>query len=83
MVTTCVAVGCQNRQDRDPGKSFHRFLTDPERRSRWIAAVKREGWQPTSASRVCSDHFILNKSDDPPFPRLRSFTVPICVFSTE
>ncbi|XP_076358805.1 uncharacterized protein LOC143251243 [Tachypleus tridentatus] len=43
MVTTCIAVGCQNRQDQDPGKSFHRFPTDPERRSRWVAAVKREG----------------------------------------
>ncbi|XP_076352715.1 uncharacterized protein LOC143248168 [Tachypleus tridentatus] len=64
MVITCVAVGCQNRQGRDPGKSFHRFPTDPERRSRWIAALKREGWQPTTACRVCSDHFILSKSDD-------------------
>ncbi|XP_076330642.1 THAP domain-containing protein 1-like [Tachypleus tridentatus] len=67
MVTTCVAVGCQNREDRDPGKSFYRFPTDPESRSRWIAAVKREGWQPTSASRVCSD-FILSKSDNPLSP---------------
>ncbi|XP_076312000.1 THAP domain-containing protein 1-like isoform X1 [Tachypleus tridentatus] len=64
MVTTSVAVGCQDRQDRDPGKNFHRFSTDPGRRSRWIAAVKREGWQPTSASRVSSDHFILSKNDD-------------------
>ncbi|XP_076314806.1 THAP domain-containing protein 1-like [Tachypleus tridentatus] len=64
MVTTCVAVACQDRQDRDPGKNFHRFPTDPGRRSRWIAAVKREGWQPTSASRVSSDHFILSKNDD-------------------
>ncbi|XP_076333658.1 THAP domain-containing protein 1-like [Tachypleus tridentatus] len=57
-----------NRQDRDPRKSFHRFPTDPERRSRWIAAVKREGWQPTSASRVCSDHFILKVRVMTPFP---------------
>ncbi len=24
----------------------------------WIAAVKREGWRPTSNSRICSTHFV-------------------------
>ncbi|XP_030015473.1 uncharacterized protein LOC115436698 [Sphaeramia orbicularis] len=68
MVTTCVAVGCNNRQDKNAGKSFYRFPKDPERRGLWTAAVKREGWQPSSTSRVCSDHFIEGKSDNPKSP---------------
>ena len=34
-----------------------RFPTDPERRRRWVAANRREGWQPNN-SRICKEHFV-------------------------
>ncbi|XP_056102492.1 uncharacterized protein LOC130081820 [Rhinichthys klamathensis goyatoka] len=64
----CSVVGCSLR----PGtnllseiKAF-RFPKTKNHRDAWIAAVKREGWIPTSNSRICSTHFISGKpSDDP------------------
>ena len=35
-----------------------RFPTDPERKRRWVAAIRREGWQPNEHSRICQEHFI-------------------------
>uniref|UniRef100_A0A8C7WWD5 THAP-type domain-containing protein n=1 Tax=Oryzias sinensis TaxID=183150 RepID=A0A8C7WWD5_9TELE len=40
--------------------SFYQFLQDKDRK-RWIAAVKREGWLPTDASRLCSDRFLSGR----------------------
>ncbi|XP_049512243.1 THAP domain-containing protein 5-like [Dermacentor silvarum] len=34
-----------------------RFPTSPSRRKRWLAQVKRDCWEPTTASRVCYAHF--------------------------
>ncbi|KAH7935071.1 hypothetical protein HPB52_003636 [Rhipicephalus sanguineus] len=34
-----------------------RFPANPGRRRLWLAQVKRDDWEPTSASRICSDHF--------------------------
>ncbi|XP_033224953.1 uncharacterized protein LOC117177937 [Belonocnema kinseyi] len=46
----CVAFGCNN-------KGGHRFPTDKKLREQWTIAIKREGFRPSSASRVCSSHF--------------------------
>ena len=48
MVQSCCAFGCTNRSGE--GKV--------ERRTRWIAAVRREDWQPNQHSRICSAHFV-------------------------
>ncbi|KAK7130666.1 hypothetical protein R3I94_015965 [Phoxinus phoxinus] len=64
----CSVIGCSLR----PGtnllseiKAF-RFPRNKEKCDAWIAAVGREGWTPTSNSRICSTHFISGKpSDDP------------------
>ena len=64
-VKSCCAVGCSNRSSRGYGISFYRFPTDKERRSLWIAAVKRKNWTPTKHSWLCSRHFISGrKSED-------------------
>lgn len=34
-----------------------RFPSCPNRRKRWVAQVKRDCWEPTTASRICEAHF--------------------------
>ena len=60
---------CVNRYRKGCGLSFYRFPTDPERRTRWVAAVARKNWTPNEYSRLCSAHFVTGtKSDDPLSP---------------
>ena len=69
MVKSCCAFGCTNRYHKGTKLSFYRFPADRERRSKWIAALKREDWQPSEHSWVCSAHFVSGKkSDDPLSP---------------
>lgn len=69
MVKSCCAVGCTNRHQKGSGLSFYRFPVASDRRSQWIAAVRRENWQPNEYSWVCSAHFVSGKkSDDPLSP---------------
>lgn len=72
MVATCCVVGCFNRHGTGSEISFFRFpAVDSDRRSQWIAAVKRrtasgKPWEPSKHDRVCSDHFVQGKpSMDP------------------
>lgn len=38
---------------------FHRFpLKTPELLNSWVSNMKRKGFNPTAASRICSDHFL-------------------------
>ena len=66
MVKSCCDVGCANRLSKGTTLLFYRFPVDPDRRSRWIAAVKRECWKPTEYSFVCSAHFISGKKSQNP-----------------
>ena len=68
MVKNCCVVGCSNRSSKNRGTSCYRFPSGPERRSKWIATVKRENWEPAEHSWICSAHFINGKSDDPLSP---------------
>lgn len=69
MVKSCCAVGCANRHSRGCTLSFYRFPVDPDRRSKWIAALKRDKWEPNEHSFLCSAHFISGqKSQDPLSP---------------
>ncbi|GLV46479.1 hypothetical protein CBL_20809 [Carabus blaptoides fortunei] len=85
----CVAFGCGNRSGRksqsqkcaeESGSriSFHSFPKDPERRAQWITAVRRENWQPSNISRICSVHFKEDDFDKTSLSsiRLRDFAVP-------
>ena len=67
MVKNCCVVGCHNVFIK--GKiSFYRFpsaIKYPVKRSKWIAAVKRENWVPNRNTWICSEHFVTGqKSND-------------------
>ncbi|KAK3886711.1 hypothetical protein Pcinc_009143 [Petrolisthes cinctipes] len=66
MVLSCCAVGCKNRAGKG-SVSFYLFPANQEQREKWIAAVKRDGWQPTLYTRLCSDHFAKGHRDSNPF----------------
>ena len=73
----CCAVGCTNWFLNGSSISFCRFLTEPERRERWIATVNRKDWAPANYTWICSQHFVSgSKSDDP----LSSNYVPLIFF---
>ena len=65
MVKSCCAPGCENRWSKGSSLSFYRFPADPGRRAEWVAAVRREKWEPTEHSWLCSAHFVSgSKSND-------------------
>ena len=52
---TCLA--CGNNRSSDPGASFHRFPSNPERRNVWLRVFQLSESDVKSYSRVCSRHF--------------------------
>ena len=62
---SCCTVGCTRRYSKGCGLQFQRFPQDPERRSKWIAAMKRKDWAPTEYSWICSSHFVGSSSCTP------------------
>ena len=58
------------RTGKARGFAFTDFLdSDPERRSKWIATISRENWQPNEYSWLCSEHFVSDeKSNNPLAP---------------
>uniref|UniRef100_A0A3B3V3R5 THAP domain-containing protein 1 n=1 Tax=Poecilia latipinna TaxID=48699 RepID=A0A3B3V3R5_9TELE len=57
MVVYCWVKGCKNRGDKKVKRSFHYI---PKRRRVWLTNIRRKD-QPSSTSRICSDHFISGK----------------------
>ena len=55
----CSTLGCINKYTKG-GISFHEFPKDPDVRSYWIEACRRQNWIPKKSSVVCSDHFHKN-----------------------
>ncbi|XP_053320665.1 peroxynitrite isomerase THAP4-like [Spea bombifrons] len=80
MPMTCAAYGCNNHFSKGCGKQFFRFpMKDPERLSKWVAAMRRKNWKPSVSSRICSDHFTDKDYMLRPgamIPRLRLDAVP-------
>ena len=66
MVKNCCVIGCYNKYSKGSGISFYRFPTDPEKRSKWISAVKRKDWEPNKYTWLCSEHFISGKKINDP-----------------
>ena len=61
MAVHCSVFGCTNNNYTLKGKiSIHTFPKDPDVRSTWIRATRRQNWIPTKSSVVCSDHFHKN-----------------------
>ena len=56
MPITCCVYQCHNRQGK-PNTRFFSFPKDEERKGKWIAAIRRDNWQPSKYSKVCSAHF--------------------------
>ncbi|XP_037555216.2 uncharacterized protein LOC119444736 [Dermacentor silvarum] len=67
----CVVPGCSLRSGTNllsKVRTF-RFPVEADRRNAWIAAVRRDKWQPTKSSQICSAHFIQGQpSCDPNHP---------------
>ncbi len=61
MVFTCCAPGCktgyQSEKSRNPSVSLHKFPKDQALVKLWLRKIPREGFTPTSSSRICSLHF--------------------------
>jgi len=69
MPTTCVVIGCHNRQSKHCYLSFYHFPKEKERCQRWTAFVSRKNsdgsaWQPGNEDHICSEHFIMGKKSD-------------------
>ena len=65
----CSGYGCYNRSAdkscKERGITFHLFPNrknprDEARKKEWIKAVRRDGWEPSKFSRLCSEHFIAS-----------------------
>ena len=60
---TCSVIGCENKRgntllNKKFGITFHIFPKDPERRYKWLQALKRGNFTPSDRSTVCSKHFL-------------------------
>ena len=59
MVSSCTVFGCKNRWSKEkPNVKFHSYPKDPERRRRWIHAVRRVNFDPSDKVKICSEHFL-------------------------
>ena len=58
MPSSCCAVECTKRHRKGKGVGFYRIPKDPERRRRWVAAIRRVKWQPNEGTRLCGLHFV-------------------------
>ncbi|XP_077523586.1 THAP domain-containing protein 2-like [Amblyomma americanum] len=77
MVASCVAYGCANRLKKGCGLTFHLFPKDPELRSLWERAVRRERWHAKDGDRLCCVHFAPECFDRTgQTTRLRAGSVP-------
>ena len=68
----------------DAFSSFRFPLNDPERLQKWLKAIRRESWQPTKHSYLCSLHFTQDSYKSNPKHFLKDDAVPsIACFSTD
>ena len=62
MPRRCVVPGCKSNYDSNSVKvSSFAFPKDLQLKQKWINAMHRKDWQPTSCSSVCSIHFRENE----------------------
>ncbi|GCC29250.1 hypothetical protein chiPu_0007688 [Chiloscyllium punctatum] len=57
MPTSCAAYGCTAVYRKNTNTSFHRFPSNPWRRTEWIRLVRRENFKPSKHTFLCSKHF--------------------------
>ncbi|KAL2098423.1 hypothetical protein ACEWY4_007630 [Coilia grayii] len=68
MVDNCCAPGCRNRRGKKKGLSFYRIPKDPERRGKWISAIKRARSHQNKLERCDPPAVGFRKSDNPLSP---------------
>ena len=57
----CSAYGCSRKWKKEDKVHFHSYpLKDKHRLAKWLAAIKRDNFKPTTTSRICGDHFITS-----------------------
>ena len=66
MIKSCCAPRYENCWSKTSSLAFYRFPANKERRALWIAAVKRESWEATKHSVLCSAHFIGGRKSKNP-----------------
>uniref|UniRef100_A0A1E1XDL6 THAP-type domain-containing protein n=1 Tax=Amblyomma aureolatum TaxID=187763 RepID=A0A1E1XDL6_9ACAR len=57
MPTRCVAIGCTTTTHSVPRVSLHIFPRCAMQRKLWVLATKRDKWEPSKHSVLCSAHF--------------------------
>ncbi|CAI9722579.1 domain-containing 5 isoform X1 [Octopus vulgaris] len=60
----CCVPQCNNRSE-NCDLSFYRFPTAEMDKNKWLKAIKRQNFIPTTNSRVCSWHFPVGKNAGP------------------
>ncbi|XP_067005254.1 peroxynitrite isomerase THAP4 [Anabrus simplex] len=55
---TCSALNCKSKWTKGSRTAFHNFpIKNEVLCNKWLIAMRRSNWKPTSTSRLCSDHF--------------------------
>ena len=60
MVASCSAYGCTNLLSKGSDIKLHVFPKDTMQRAKWIQAKRRVNFNPTSADKLCSEHFLAS-----------------------
>ena len=64
MVRSCAASGCTNRdtkESRTKGIAFYQIPLKKDKRLKWLNALKRKDYNPSSSAAICSTHFVGGK----------------------
>ena len=80
----CSVYGCFNNSEKNRDVSYHDFPSNNEQAKAWKIRIRREGFEPSKYSYVCSKHFrpedFTTPSKDTPLafqkPRLKRRTIP-------
>ena len=64
MVRSCCAYNCtarDNKITREVGVHFYRIPQNKAKRTLWLNAINRKGFNPSSSTVTCSQHFVGGK----------------------
>ena len=64
MVRSCCAYNCtarDNKTTREVGVQFYRIPQNKAKRTLWLNAINRKGFNTSSSTVICSQHFVGGK----------------------